>query len=82
MEKDVIIDLVVDFLVVTPLFYFDIIKGCNPILSDQKENKLRVLPHLLFSQKVCLRLTDTHMYTLDKHNRFIGCLFLEKSIKS
>jgi hypothetical protein len=30
--------------------------------SDQKENKTRVLPHLLFYRKVCLTLTGTHMY--------------------
>jgi hypothetical protein len=31
--------------------------------GDQKENKSRVLPHLLFYRKVCLRLARSHMYT-------------------
>jgi hypothetical protein len=31
--------------------------------GDQKENKSRVLSHLSFYRKVCLRLTRTDMYT-------------------
>jgi hypothetical protein len=45
--------------------------------SDQKENKSRVLLHLLLYRKVRLRLTHTHMY-IAMHNRFIGCLPLKR----
>jgi hypothetical protein len=33
------------------------------IQSDQKENKSRALPHLLFYRNVCLTLTRTQNYT-------------------
>jgi hypothetical protein len=41
--------------------------NAHPNKGDQKENKPRVLPHLLFYRNICLGLivgTDNHMYLL------------------
>jgi hypothetical protein len=43
----------------------NIYRGVIP--SDQKENKLRVPPHLMFYRKVCFRLTHRHTYILCKY---------------
>jgi hypothetical protein len=45
--------------------------------GDQQENKLRMLPYLLFYGNVCLSLI-VHISILAIHSRFIGCLSFEK----
>jgi hypothetical protein len=42
--------------------------------SGQKENKSRVLAHLLFYRNVC-HTSIVRKILLAMHNRFIGCLF-------
>jgi hypothetical protein len=49
----------------------------STLQSDQKENKSRVLPHLLIYRNVCHSL-GCPIIMLLMHSRFIGCLPLKK----